>query len=121
MKNQYFGDIRDLFKYDLILKIMQQCPSLKQFTFIPMLTANDNRTDGNRRGFDDKRMQGRPGSENAELVKYLHKYHSIAPGDRDFTEIGYFSKRKESKRRFITRLITFWKNALHTENGMNTS
>ncbi len=94
MKNQYFGDIRDLFKYDLIQQIMQQCPTLKQFSFIPMLTANDTRTDGNRRGFNDKRMQGRPGSGNDELVKYLHKYHSIAPEDRDFTEIGYFFEKK---------------------------
>ncbi|MCM2466678.1 hypothetical protein [Methanoculleus oceani] len=96
MKNQYFGDYRDLFKYDLIQQIMQQCPSLKQFSFIPMLTANDNRTDGNKRGFDE-RMKGRPGSENDELVEYLqylHKYHRIAPEDRDFTEIRYFFEKK---------------------------
>ncbi|MDK2890576.1 MAG: hypothetical protein PWR21_1208 [Methanoculleus sp.] len=58
-----------------------------------MLTANDNRTDGNKRGFDE-RMKGRPGSENDELMKYLHNYHLRAPEDRDFTEIRHFFEKK---------------------------
>ena len=94
MKNQYFGDIRDLFKYDLIQEIMERSPGLKQVTFIPMLTENDNQSDGNRRGIDDKRMQLRPGSQNSELVEYLRKYDAIAPEDRDFRDIGRFFEEK---------------------------
>lgn len=92
MKNQYFGDIRDLFKYDLIQKIMEQCPTLRQFAFIPMLTANDDRTDGNRRVIDDKRMQGRPGSENNELKTFLRKFDEVSSKERDFRVIqNYFT------------------------------
>ena len=40
MKNQYFGDNRDLFKYDLFLKIIQKTDSVNRFTFIPMLTPD---------------------------------------------------------------------------------
>ena len=45
MKNQYFGDNRDLFKYDLVHTIIRArhagLPS--RFTFIPMLTKDEKR------------------------------------------------------------------------------
>jgi hypothetical protein len=40
MKNQYFGDKRDLFKLDLWLEIAKGL-GIKKHTFIPMLTPND--------------------------------------------------------------------------------
>lgn len=48
MKNQYFGDNRDLFKYDLVHKIInaRYAGLPKRFTFIPMLTENDNTKQG---------------------------------------------------------------------------
>ena len=46
MKNQYFGDTRDLFKYDLALHIIEGIWSIRALTFIPMLTPDD----GSRRG-----------------------------------------------------------------------
>jgi len=45
MKNQYFGDKRDFFKYDLSIELCERIP-LKQFTFIPMLTENDGTKEG---------------------------------------------------------------------------
>ncbi len=51
MKNQYFGDKRDLFKYDLALRVCQKLGL--GFTFIPMLTAPDNRTDGNQIDYEN--------------------------------------------------------------------
>ena len=48
MKNQYFGDIRDLFKYDVIHHIIKEVESVKRFTFVPMLTEDDNGRDGNK-------------------------------------------------------------------------
>jgi hypothetical protein len=97
MKNQYFGDIRDQFKYDLILTIMQLHPGLrlKQFTFIPMLTKNDHRTDGNKRGVEERKRRYRPGSRNDELVHFLRRSDGIGPEERDFTEIlGLFNDKR---------------------------
>ena len=96
MKNQYFGDIRDQFKYDLILAIMRRFSGLrlKQFTFIPMLTKNDNRTDGNKRGVEERKRRYRPGSRNDELVNFLRRSDGLGPEERDFTEIkGFFNDK----------------------------
>jgi len=38
MKNQYFGDINDFFKYDLVLSLIEKIENFKCFTLIPMLT-----------------------------------------------------------------------------------
>lgn len=38
MNRMFFGDARDLFKYDLVRHIMKAFPDLASFTFIPMLT-----------------------------------------------------------------------------------
>ena len=59
MKNQYFGDIKDLFKYDLGEFLINEIPELERFTFIPMLTPDDKGPDGNKLNYD-----GRPGSKN---------------------------------------------------------
>jgi len=92
MKNQYFGDIRDLFKYDIIQRILKGISSLQRFTFIPMLTKNDpNSREGNERAFDRAKKNGRPGTKNNELMKILEKYKEMDENERDFTEIkGYF-------------------------------
>ncbi|HMD86857.1 MAG TPA: hypothetical protein VKO18_19375 [Terriglobia bacterium] len=47
MKNQYFGDKRDLFKYDLWLEIAKSL-GIKTHTFIPMLTPSDSSQQGGR-------------------------------------------------------------------------
>ncbi len=47
MKNQYFGDRNDMFKYDLALTLVAEVDGLHQFTFVPMLTPDDGRSDGN--------------------------------------------------------------------------
>src|SRR5687768_13727041 len=48
MKNQYFANGRDLFKYDLLLDVLAGVPELRRLTFIPMLTPNDASSEGNR-------------------------------------------------------------------------
>lgn len=48
VKNQYFADERDLFKYDLLLEVMQAMPSLERLVLIPMLTPNDAGGQGNK-------------------------------------------------------------------------
>lgn len=48
MKNQYFGDGRDALKYDCWLTLAERIPGIKQVTFVPMLTPNDDSREGNR-------------------------------------------------------------------------
>lgn len=63
MKNQYFGDTRDLFKYDLIKHILGNMDGTQRFTYVPMLTEDK-----------PKNREGKPGSKNQELVVFLDKY-----------------------------------------------
>lgn len=51
MKNQYFGDRRDLFKYDLLLDLADRQPQ-PRITFIPMLTPNDDSAEGNVHAYE---------------------------------------------------------------------
>lgn len=68
MKNQYFGDNRDLFKYDLIEFILNNNKhrSINGFTYIPMLTKNKG-NDGN------KTHNPTAGKYNKILRKFLEK------------------------------------------------
>ena len=45
MKNQYFGDKRDLFKFHLVLHSIESL-ALKALTYVPMLTSNDDPRQG---------------------------------------------------------------------------
>ena len=88
MKKQYLGDVRDLFKYDLIQQILKRVSSLQKFTFIPMLTKNEPKSgDGNKRNFVRARKKGRPGTNNEKLMDVLKKYKGMYVNERDFTEI----------------------------------
>jgi len=69
MKNQYFGDNRDLFKYDLIIQIIQ-AGLVNRFMFIPMLTENDDTGHGEKRD----RKKAKAGTENEKLVNFLDKF-----------------------------------------------
>ncbi len=107
MKNQYYGDNRDLFKYDLITKIMEQASFLHQFTFIPMLTPNDNRSDGNQRDLS----KARAGFRNDALVKFLGPIHPLKKEDRDFTEIkSYFEEKDIKTTIYVYREGVFFSN-----------
>jgi len=57
MKNQYFGDRNDFFKYDLVLTLIEKIDSLKCFTFIPMLTQDDGSGDGGLTDYDGRRRK----------------------------------------------------------------
>lgn len=45
MKNQYFGDKRDLFKFDLLLDLMES-GCFRQLTYVPMLTPGESTRHG---------------------------------------------------------------------------
>ena len=52
MNRQFFGDTRDLFKYDLVRHVMKALPVFDSFTFIPMLTEEDDcKEERNLQGF----------------------------------------------------------------------
>ena len=57
MKDQYFGDDRDYFKYDLIINLAT-CLQIPRFTNIVMLTPPDDRGDGNRTNYDVENRSG---------------------------------------------------------------
>ena len=66
MKNQYFGDNRDLFKYDLVYRVME-ADLVNHFTFIPMLTRNEDK----KHGQECNRDEAKAGTENEELMSFL--------------------------------------------------
>lgn len=72
MKHQYFGDIIDLFKYDLLTTFYKEL-KLDGITFIPMLTENDGTTEGSKRNYE-KAMAG---TKNSELINFLKLYDEI--------------------------------------------
>ena len=51
VKNQYFGDQNDYFKYDLLLFLAEGLSGLKRLSVVWMLTANDKSNDGGKRGY----------------------------------------------------------------------
>lgn len=81
MKNQYFADIRDLFKYDLVLEFLLQS-GLKRFTFIPMLTKDEPDYRGGRTDYS----KARAGTDRKELAEHLMA--CIKEGRRDIGELG---------------------------------
>ncbi len=72
MKNKYFGDKRDYFKYDLMIFLAHTLPDIQRFTFIPMLTANDGSGDGGKTNYA-------PEGGNCELHQFLQ---SCIKGER---------------------------------------
>ncbi len=81
MKNQYFADRRDFFKYDLLLELMEAGSSLRRLLFVPMLTAPDGRTDG--------RLKTYPcGARRPDLYAFLQDCRSR--GVCDITELRRF-------------------------------
>ncbi len=91
MKNQYFGDNRDLFKYDLIFDVIQKTDSVNRFTFIPMLTKNEN----TKHGEDRDRDKAKAGINNKDLVGFLNKFDDRSK--RDIRQLEPFFKRHNTE------------------------
>ncbi len=84
MKNQYFGDIRDLFKYDLALEIATATEGVGRLFYIPMLTADGPRRDGSRIDYE----RAKAGYRNTELRDYLSA--CVEEGGRNIQKIKDF-------------------------------
>ncbi len=87
MKNQYFADSRDLFKYDLAISFMLDYAIAKNFTFVPMLTPNT----GNNHGSMTVYKAGRPGTHRTKLVEFLSE--CLRQDRRNITELERFFKQ----------------------------
>lgn len=73
MKNQYFGDIRDLFKFDLIEKIvLDRQLGLNKFLYVIMHTK-DNGKGGLKRDFKKVVKDRKPGIDNKPLFAECEK------------------------------------------------
>ncbi len=88
MKNQYFGDVNDYFKYDLCIYLAENLPKVERFTFIPMLTAHDSSSDGGK-------VEYPLGVGRESLYRYLQE--CIEKGERKVSLLGeYFEEQKEN-------------------------
>jgi hypothetical protein len=96
MNRMYFGDTRDLFKYDLVRHIMKSLPELGCFTFVPMLTENDEKSRSRKSAktdMDKAFKAGKAGSQNRDLVKNLERLQEIENDLEYFSGIqAYFQK-----------------------------
>jgi hypothetical protein len=93
LKNEYFGDTRDLFKYDLILELLFKNDFLERFTFIPMLTEDKENLYGNRTNYDNARA----GTQRKELIELLGR--CTAESRRNIVELEGFFRSLRLKRK----------------------
>jgi len=82
MKNQYFGDNRDLFKYDLIYQIIQ-AGLVEHFMFIPMLTQSN----------EANRSKARAGRKNEELESFLNECVRQGEEKRNIKQLESFFRK----------------------------
>lgn len=89
MKDQYFADKRDFFKWDFLEDILDGCPKLKTFINISMLTPSDKTGQGNLKNYE-------PGKRRKPLHTFLQS--CLKNGKRRVSEIGkYFQKKGRFK------------------------
>jgi hypothetical protein len=86
VKNQYFGDKNDFFKFDLALTLIEK-RKLKHFTYIPMLTHDDESGQGGQTNYD--------GRERPDLADFLRS--RVEASDRNVKSLRSFMSRKKFK------------------------
>jgi hypothetical protein len=78
VKNQYFGDKRDYFKYDVLERLAADMPDIQQLTCVWMLTPPDATGQG--------RVPFVPDPELPELTAFFRS--RLGSGDPDQTRAG---------------------------------
>ena len=115
MKDQYFGDDRDYFKYDLIIDLAT-CLQIPRFTNIVMLTPPDGSGDGNRTDYevenrsgdlyaflqDSVKMQRRKVSHLREFFNTTEKRIEYLP----YRDDSYFKGRRRDE--YFNSVPTEW-------------
>jgi hypothetical protein len=96
MNRKYFGNTRDLFKFDLVRHIMKAFPDLASFTFVPMLTEKESATGTRKTATKDlgrAQKNGRAGTRNRELMLDMGRLQEIDDDLEYFNGIqSYFKK-----------------------------
>ena len=80
MNRTFFGDTRDLFKYDLVRHVMKALPIFSSFAFIPMLSDDAEPDGGKKSAAKDLQKAvraGRAGSQNKELMDQMERLQEI--------------------------------------------
>jgi hypothetical protein len=97
MNRQFFGDTRDLFKYDLVRHIMKALLVFDSFTFIPMLTEDTEAAKGKKstvKNLDKAIKAGKAGSQNRDLVEHMERLQEIDDDLEYFQTIGAYFKKE---------------------------
>lgn len=119
MNRVFFGDVRDLFKFDLVRHVMKAFPDLESFTFVPMLTEDLPATRQKLTATKDlglAQKKGRAGTKNRELMEDMGRLQEIEDDREYFQGIeAYF--RKENIIVDILHRDTF--SHEHRENYFN--
>lgn len=96
MNRTFFGDTRDLFKYDLVRHIMKALPVFDSFTFIPMLSEETEPVAGKKGAAKDLEKAvkvGKAGSQNRDLLSQMARLQEIDSDLEYFQTIqAYFQK-----------------------------
>lgn len=97
MNRMFFGDTRDLFKFDLVRHIMKAFPELASFTFVPMLTEEEpaaakKKTRAKDLGLAQKK--GRAGTQNRELMEDMGRLQEINDDLEYFHGVQSYFKRE---------------------------
>jgi len=96
MNRRFFGDTRDLFKFDLVRHIMKAFPDLMSFTFVPMLTEEEKPTGTKKTASKDlglAQKNGKAGTQNHELMVDMGRLQEIDDDLAYFHGIqSYFNK-----------------------------
>jgi hypothetical protein len=96
MNRIFFGDTRDLFKFDLVRHIMKAFPDLASFTFVPMLTEDEKLTGTKKTASKDlglAQKNRKAGTRNYELMVDMGRLQEINNDLAYFQGIrSYFSK-----------------------------
>jgi hypothetical protein len=95
MNRQFFGDTRDLFKYDLVRHVMKALPLFDSFTFIPMLTEEETaKKRGRFKNFERATKLGKAGSQNKDLISHMERLQEIDNDLECFQTIGAYFKKE---------------------------
>jgi hypothetical protein len=109
VKNEYFGDRSDYFKYDLLLELLETMTFPGDLTFIPMLTAGDGSGDGGLTRYDCGTgryglywfLQYCLGTKQRD-VRQLRRFfislpHAYRPYRDDHEKNGYFTHKDRAE------------------------
>jgi len=133
VKNQYFGDRNDYFKFDLLIFLAEELTGIRKLSAIWMLTQDDGSTDGGsikyRRGGGNKFLFNflqngfAEGRQVSKITGYFSKYHEPQDGgfvfnsyrdDAFFTNSNRKSYFDEIPAEFLQSAIVF----LDPDNGL---